>query len=505
MVFSSLFFLFAFLPLNLIVYSFCKSLQAKNVCLLIFSLVFYAWGEPKYVLLLMAMAFFDWLFALQLEKTDKSDTKRRKLWVTLACVVNIGLIGFFKYAKMFVSVFAAPPAFITNIALPLGISFYTFQLLSYVIDVNRGEAPAQKEYWHVLLFAALYHQCIAGPIVRYKTIASELFIARDGRAEIGKGCFRFSVGLAKKVVLANACGTIADQLLLSTSTLADMSQYGANITTLSGIPAAGLWVGLLFSVIQVYFDFSAYSDMAIGMGLMMGFHYPENFNYPYLARTAGEYWRRWHITLGQWFRDYLYYPLTLGPALKIRRFFQKKYDRKTGMFMQSLFTMIVIWACTGLWHGASWSYVLWGLYWCVFMILEQQFFGQKLEKLPAIVGQTYLMLILIFSRTIFRFENVSYSAVVLKGLFGLNGNGFCDLTTATLFKNNLFIMLFCLIVTRPVLRDLGNRLWKKAEGNERGTKLMSALTYGVIPVCLLALSTACLVGASYNPFLYYRF
>jgi len=505
MVFSSLTFLYAFLPLNLLAYALCKSLRAKNICLLVFSLAFYAWGEPKYVLLLMGMALFDWYFALGIERTDKSSKAARKMWVVLACIVNLGLIGLFKYGKMFASVFGAPPAFIQNITLPLGISFYTFQLLSYVIDVYRGEAPAQQKYWHVLLFAALFHQCIAGPIIRYKTLEHELFVERDGRGEIEKGCFRFCLGLAKKVILANACGALADSLLLSESALSDTAMLSANIQTLSGTSVLGLWVGLLVSVIQVYFDFSAYSDMAIGMGLMMGLHYPENFNYPYLAKSAGEYWRRWHMTLGQWFRDYLYYPLTLGPALKVRKFFTKKYSRKTGLFMQTLFTMVVIWSCTGLWHGASWSFVLWGLYWCLFMLLEQMFFQRWLEKLPGVFGHIYLMLLLVFSRVIFRFGDVKYSLAVLRGMFGANGNPFLDFSTSTLLKNNLFILLFCAVAVTPLIRRIAEWLWQKASGHAGAERAMGALSYGVVPVGLLLLSTAALVGASYNPFLYYRF
>lgn len=505
MVFSSLFFLFAFLPLSLICYTFCKTLKAQNICLLIFSLVFYAWGEPKYVLLLMVMAFFDWFFALQIQRTDKKDNKKRRLWVTLACVVDVGLIGFFKYGKMFASVFGTPPAFIANIALPIGISFYTFQLLSYVIDVYRGEAPAQEEYWHVLLFAALFHQCIAGPIVRYKLIAEELFVERNPYKDMGLGCVRFTVGLAKKVILANALGSIADTLLITTSELADSANIAANIAKLSSTSAAGLWVGLLASVVQVYFDFSAYSDMAIGMGMMLGFHYPENFNYPYLAKTAGEYWRRWHMTLGQWFRDYLYYPLTLGPAMKFRRIVQKYTNRKTGMFFQNLFTMLVIWSCTGLWHGASWSYVLWGLYWCLFMLLEQLFFQKWLEKLPSVFSHIYLMMLLIFSRVIFRFENLQYSLAVLKSMFCANGNMFIDFTTLTLIKNNLFILIFCTFAATPVIKN--SALWVKGklDSCQSMRALSGVLSYAAVPILLLLISTAALVGSSYNPFLYYRF
>lgn len=505
MVFSSLFFIYAFLPLSLLAYAFCRSLKAKNICLLIFSLVFYTWGEPKYILLLMTMSAFDWFFALQIEKTDKKETKRRKTYLTLACIVNIGLIGFFKYGKLFASIFGEPPAFIANIALPLGISFYTFQLLSYVIDVYRGEAPAQKEYWHVLLFAALFHQCIAGPIVRYKDIAKELFVDRDSFTDMPEGCVRFTVGLTKKVILANACGAVADSLLLSESTLSDMACFASNVEILSKTSVVGLWAGLFVSVIQVYFDFSAYSDMAIGMGKMIGIHYPENFNYPYLATSAGEYWRRWHMTLGQWFRDYLYYPVTLGPAMKVRKFFTKKINRKTGVFMQTLFSMIVMWSATGLWHGASWSYVLWGLYWCVFMMLEQTVFSKWLDKVPAFVGRLYVMLILIFSRIVFRFGNVKYSLVVLKGLFGANSNLFINFTDSTILKNNVFILIFCIIATTPLIRDAALWVKGKLESVKVGMPLAYTLTYVVVPISLLLLSTAALVGTSYNPFLYYRF
>jgi len=505
MVFSSLLFLYAFLPLNLLAYVLCRSLKAKNICLLLFSLVFYAWGEPKYILLLMAMSFFDWLFALQIERLDKKEKKRRKMWVVLACVVNLGLIGFFKYGKMFASVFGEPPAFIANVSLPLGISFYTFQLLSYVIDVYRGEAPAQKKYWHVLLFAALFHQCIAGPIVRYKLIAAELFEGRDVCPDMGRGVVRFCIGLAKKVILANACGLVADTLILSDTVLSDPALVAANVAALSQTSVLGLWAGLLVSAIQVYFDFSAYSDMAIGMGMMMGIHYPENFNYPYMAKSAGEYWRRWHITLGQWFRDYLYYPLTLGPALKLRKFCTKRWNRKTGLFMQSLFTMFVIWSCTGLWHGASWNYALWGIYWFVFMFLEQNFLLRWLEKLPGFVSHIYLVLLLVFSRVIFRFEGLQYTMPVIRGLFGLNDNPLSDFEVTTLLQNNMFILAFCVLAATPVLRNCVRWIQKKTEGRAVLARCFDVVQYGVFPIFLLLLSTAALVGSSYNPFLYYRF
>ena len=267
MVFSSLIFLYAFLPLSLAVYALCRSLRAKNISLLVFSLIFYAWGEPVYVLLLMAMALFDWYFALRVQRAQREE-KNAKLWVALACVVNLGLIGFFKYAGMVCSIFGDVPAFVQRIALPLGISFYTFQLLSYVVDVYRGDAEAQDKYWHVLLYAALFHQCIAGPIVRYKTIAKELFDGRDETADRARGCTRFAVGLAKKTVLANACGALADSLLLTDAAIGSASQLAENLAALSNTPALALWIGMIAYAFQIYFDFSAYSDMAIGMGLI---------------------------------------------------------------------------------------------------------------------------------------------------------------------------------------------------------------------------------------------
>jgi len=505
MIFSSLIFLYAFLPLCLICYALCGSLKAKNICLLLFSLIFYTWGEPKYVLLLMAMSFFDWFFALRLQHTPKDDEKKRKLLLALACVVNLGLIGYFKYARMIFGTFGYVPDFVSRITLPLGISFYTFQLLSYVIDVYRGDSEAQEEYWHVLLFAALFHQCIAGPIVRYKLIAHELFVERNDTADTARGCFRFAIGLAKKVLIANACGAVADSLILSETVLSDASLVASNIATLAGNSVAATWLGLIVATFQMYFDFSAYSDMAIGLGLMVGFHYPENFNYPYVAKTANEYWRRWHITLGQWFRDYLYYPLTLGPALKIRKALTKKFNRKTAIFCQNLFTMLVIWACTGLWHGASWSYVLWGLYWCFFMILEQSFLEKWFSRLPGVFSHIYLILLLLLSRVFFRFDNISYSFAVLKSMFGLSGNTFIDFSTKTILLNNVFLIAFCVIASIPLLKNLVLKLKSLLEKSSFGTRLAGLFETVIIPVGLLILSTAALVGASYNPFLYFRF
>ena len=304
MVFSSLIFLYGFFSLSLLSYALCRNQRQQNTILLLFSLVFYAWGEPKYVLLLMFMAFVSWLCARKVE-----EGKHPKVWVTAAAVIELFLIGWFKYAGLVCSIFGPVPEFVKNIALPIGISFYTFQLLTYVVDVYRGEAPAQKSYWNVLLYAALFHQCIAGPIVRYKTIDRELFGSEPRQPEIAPGVSRFCGGLAKKVLLANPCGALADSLILPASALADPSALESNLQALSGLSVEGAWLGIIAYSLHIYLDFSAYSDMAIGMGRMIGLHYLENFNYPYISRTVTEFWRRWHMSLGTFFRDYVYIPL----------------------------------------------------------------------------------------------------------------------------------------------------------------------------------------------------
>ena len=277
MVFSSLLFLYAFLPLSLLCYALCRDIRAKNASLLVFSLIFYAWGEPRYVFLLMFMALADWFAALRIEGSEKPGARR--LWLAAAVAVDLGLIGFFKYAGFVCSLFGEPPAFIARIALPIGISFYTFQLLTYVIDVYRREAPAQRRYWDILLYAALFHQCIAGPIVRYQSIAQELFVRRDGHAELTAGIRRFTVGLAKKALLANPCGALADTLLLAPSVASSAAQFGENLSFLRQQTVLGSWLGMAAFMLQIYLDFSAYSDMAIGLGKMLGLHYPENLPY----------------------------------------------------------------------------------------------------------------------------------------------------------------------------------------------------------------------------------
>ena len=477
MVFSSLIFLYAFFPLSLLGCVLCRTKQQRNAVLLIASLIFYAWGEPVYVLLLMFMALSSWFCALRVVagRTERA----RKAWVAVSCAVDVALIGFFKYAGLFCSIFGDVPPFISRIALPIGISFYTFQLLTYVVDVYRGDAPAQKRYRDVLLYAALFHQCIAGPIVRYKAIGAELFGEQPARHEWGPGVSRFAIGLAKKALLANPCGALADALILP-NPAADAVSAAAE--TLSQQSVLGLWLGVAAYALQIYLDFSAYSDMAIGMGKMLGLHYPENFNYPYVAHSVRDFWRRWHMTLSSFFRDYVYIPLG-GDRRGTARW---------------VFNTLVVWALTGLWHGASWNFLLWGLWYFVFLLIERAFLGRALEKLP-VLRNLYLLLVVLLGWVLFRYSDLGIVWTIVRGMFGANGNALTSFTAETLGKNKMFLLLAAAAASTPLAKWLGAKL------DGRGGRVWETLRYGVIPAALLLLSTAALVGDSYNPFIYFQF
>ena len=487
MVFSSLLFVYAFLPLCLIAYGVARNIKAKNIVLLIFSLIFYTWGEPVYVLLLLSMTFCDWLFALGIEKSGDSG-KKRKILLILTCIVNLGLIGVFKYTGFVLtnvqSIFGVPDV-IPQIILPIGISFYTFQLLSYAIDVYRKEVPAQKNFFWLLLYSSLFHQCIAGPIVRYKDVQREITDRKPLPQEITAGIMRFTTGLAKKALLANNCGTLADTLLVADTLIATTPDVA--LTELSSRSVAGLWLGVLFYMLQIYLDFSAYSDMAIGMGMMMGFHFKENFQYPYTAKSVTDFWRKWHISLGSFFRDYVYIPLGGNRKGKIRTYFN----------------ILVVWLLTGLWHGASWNFVLWGLFFCIFLIIEKIGLLKILNKIPATFSHIYLLLVVYFGWILFRFSDFRFIPVVLKGMFGANGNPLTDFETKTTLMGNIFFIVVALIAVTPLVKTI----FAKLKPNKERRLLHVTYTLGetVLPLVLLLLSTLALVGDKYNPFLYFQF
>ncbi len=476
MVFSSLFFLYFFLPLNLIAYYFARTIKARNIVMLIFSLIFYAWGEPIYVLLLLFMTVCDWLISIYIDKQTPHGVKA-KLGLIMMAVVNLGLLGFFKYGSFVlenIGLLVGRDLGTLDIILPIGISFYTFQLVSYVVDVYRGDVSAQKSFPMLLLYISLFHQCIAGPIVRYKDVYEKLMERRATQQDIADGIWRFCFGLAKKAILANAMGNIADKFLITGDALESSS-------------VVALWVGVLAYSLQIYLDFSAYSDMAIGMGRMIGIHYLENFDYPYVSRSVTEFWRRWHISLGSFFRDYVYIPLGGNRKGKLRTYLN----------------LFVVWFLTGLWHGASWNFVLWGLYFFVFILLEKLFLHRVLAK-DRIISHIYLIIIVYFGWILFRFDNMGDILTVLRGMFGANGNAFTDFETTTLLNSNVFILIFSAVVSTPIVRKIGS-LIRYTHMDKKAVSVIYTIGRIAIPLILLLLSTAALVGDSYNPFLYFQF
>ena len=477
MVFSSMLFVFLFLPANLLSQILLTSPRAKNIAMLAFSLVFYSWAGPRYLLLLLAMVLICWQGAILIE--DAPD-ERRKLWLVVTVALCLAILGVFKYLGFLLRNFQALtgiPKVIPNIVLPIGISFYTFQLISYVADVYRGEVEAQRKYWLLLLYASLFHQCIAGPIVRYKDVNEDLTARTVTPAEISAGISRFTIGLAKKAVLANGCAVIADGLLVS------------DAQALANLPAMGILLGAVAFTLQIYLDFSAYSDMAIGMGLMCGLHYRENFNYPYMSGSVTEFWRRWHISLSSFFRDYVYIPLGGSRC-------------GTGRQLLNLF---VVWFLTGMWHGASWNFILWGLYFGVLLAVERFVLGKDGQRwLPQIVRHGGVLILVTFSWIVFKFTDMGLLGTALKGLFGLNHNGFSNASVSLLFKNNIYFLLFACVACTPIgkaLRTVLSNLGRR--GGVLG--ILNAAWEVVHPVALLILAAIALVGDSYNPFIYYQF
>ena len=492
MLFSSLLFICIFFPLCLFTYYIPKSNSARNIVLLVFSLIFYAWGEPKYIFLLLFSAFSCWFYAQLIEKF-KNENKERdaRRCLIAACAVIIGLLVIFKYTPFLLGNLKAltgVPKTIKNVALPIGISFYTLQLITYVADVYKGEARAQKNFANLLLYACLFHKCIAGPIVKYSDIENELTERTVSMSDFNKGVMRFSVGLAKKAILANSCGTITNALLLSDAEISSAAMLSMNLDALSSASVITLWFGMLIFMLQIYLDFSAYSDIAIGMGLMMGFHYNENFNYPYAASSVSEFWKKWNITLGAFFKDYVYIPLGGNRNGKIR----------------TVLNLLIVWLLTGLWHGASWSFVLWGLYFFVFIAAEKLFLSDLLKKAPSWVRHIYLLAVVYFGWIFFRFENMSLVGTVFKGMFGLNGNAFATREAFLYIFDNLIFVIIAAVACTPVIRYLKaviNHFSKK----KPAVNIAYSVFRAVIPAILVLISAACLTGISGNPFLYFRF
>lgn len=479
MVFSSLLFVFLFLALNIVVQGFFSDIKKKNIVMLVFSLIFYTWSGPWLLIILAGMTFLCWGGALLVSYTEKRGLRR--FFLALTSIATLGLLGYFKYAGFIASnlnFLFGFPAEIPDIILPIGISFYTFQLLSYVIDVYRREVEPQKKYWLLLLYASLFHQCVAGPIVRYKDVNDDINARKTSASDISRGITRFTVGLAKKALLANSCAVIADSLLSNAN--------GA----LASTSAVGIMLGGAAFMLQIYLDFSAYSDMAIGMGLMVGFHYLENFNYPYIADSVSDFWRRWHISLSTFFRDYVYIPLG---------------GNRCGIARQ-IFNLSVVWLLTGLWHGANWNYVLWGIYYLIFLILEKFVFkfSKTLSKSRRAWRRVYTLSVVFIGWFLFKFEDMAVLGTALKGLICLNGNAFIDKTAALAFTNNIFFLTVAIIAVTPAMPLLYKKLYEQGRTSAVARSIYNSVPV-LIPPLMMALSVLCLVGNSYNPFLYFQF
>ena len=471
MVFANLFFLCLFFPLNLAFYYSSRSLTYRNAVLVAFSLFFYAWGEPVWITLLLFSAAIYYFHGLYAEKYR--GTPKAKRAVVSSLVLNLGLLGIFKYSGFLVSTINSLLGLslpVPGFSLPIGISFYTFQTISYVIDVYRGEVKAQRSFGKFLLFVSCYHQLVAGPIVRYSQVAAEIEDRKVTIHDFSDGLTRFCLGLSKKVIVANYAGSLVGRFM------------DGDLSTLS---VAGAWYGIILFALQIYFDFSGYSDMAIGLGRMFGFHYAENFNYPYISTSATEFWRRWHMSLGGFFRDYLYIPLG---------------GSRHGAARTYINTFIV-WFATGLWHGASWNFVLWGLFYGFLIMIEKEFLLRALDRLPAVFSHLYFLVVMLTGWVFFYFTDMSRVWAYLGVMFGLSGNPLGDVSTRLLFFNNIFWFLLAIAFCLPLVR------WFKRYFSRLESRKQDILLYvqPVMNVILLIVCIAQLAGQSYNPFLYFRF
>lgn len=464
MVFSKPIFLFGFLPIVLLLY-YIAPRKFKNFVLLFMSLIFYAWGEPKLLLLMVFTIFVDYTAGLLINKYSNKPVTSKIIFVA-ALVINLALLGIFKYANFVIDSINSVVGGkfdLLEISLPIGISFYTFQALSYVIDVYKKVVPVEKNLLNFTTYVVLFPQLIAGPIVQYKTVANELSKRQETVGLFSEGIWRFAVGLAKKVIIANQIGAIWTEIH-STPEL---------------LTAGKAWIGALAFTFQIYFDFSGYSDMAIGLGKMFGFNFLENFNYPYISKSITEFWRRWHISLSTWFKEYVYIPMG---------------GNRKGLIRQ-IFNILIVWMLTGLWHGASWNFVIWGLYFGLILVLEKAFLLKILQKTHAFFAHLYSLLLIIFGWVIFECGTTSEIICFFKGMFGIGVSLWNEETTYILCNSLLIFILAAICSTQ-----IGKSIKEKLSGKFKNDYWKCATV-----AILLLLSVMFLAGDSYNPFLYFRF
>lgn len=477
MLFSSTVFLFYFLPIVLGLY-FISPRPIKNTILLVASLFFYAWGEPRFVLIMLASIAMNYVFGLLVDR-DRHHEKKIKLWMTLMVLGNLGMLGVFKYASFFVENVNSVLGFSLNdpeIPLPLGISFFTFQAMSYVIDVYRKDGQVQRNIFDLALYVSFFPQLIAGPIVRYQTVADEIVDRRETIDDFVSGIQRFVIGLGKKMILANSAGYVADQIFGMPA--------GEMSTTLA-------WIGIIAYSLQIYFDFSGYSDMAIGLGRMFGFHFLENFNYPYISRSVSEFWRRWHMSLGSWFRDYVYIPLGGN-----RQGEWKTYRN-----------LAVVWFLTGIWHGASWTFIAWGVYYGVFIMLERAFLGKWLKAMPSWLSLSFTLFVVIIGWVFFRADDFPYAIAYLQTMFGLHGGPLFDQQALYYLVQYGVVLVVAIIAATPIPRIVvGKFLSQELDDTKTmATRRIVGLVRVSGVLVLFFLSISYIVSSTFNPFIYFRF
>lgn len=468
MVFSSITFLYMFLPIVLAAY-YLTPKNFRNITILVSGLLFYAWGEPVYVLLMLFTTFVDFMAGVLMSKFD-ADNKKRTIVMVTAVSINLALLATFKYSSFLITninhLFGTA-IYDPQLPLPIGISFYTFQSMSYTLDMYMRNIKVQRNFVNYAAYVTLFPQIVAGPIVRYDEVAAELEHRTITMDKIGEGVGIFIRGLAKKVLLANNIGMLW-------TTVKALPQGEISVLT--------AWLGILAFTFQIYFDFSGYSDMAVGLGKMMGFNFPKNFDYPYMSKSIKEFWRRWHMTLSGWFRSYVYIPLGGNRVGKVRL----------------LRNLLVVWFLTGLWHGASWNFILWGLYFGVLIILENFVIGKYLEKLPSFLRVAYAFLLVVFGWVLFEFDDLAMVGGYFKAMFGGNAVGLVDSQSLYFLLSYAVIFIICIIASTSYPKQLVNRLMGK---------IPAVIHYAspVVELGFMVLCTAYLVDATYNPFLYFRF
>ena len=481
MVFSDLFFIFAFIPSFALLYILASLIdkkmktspdtpynRTKNWVLVLFSLLFYAWGEPVYVFLMLFSVLVNFIAGRVIDRSDR----HRKMALVIGLICNILILGVFKYLGFFGSILAdlGISVALPTLALPIGISFYTFQSISYLIDVYRRESPAQKRYADLLLYISMFPQLIAGPIVRYDTVATEITDRHVTANDVADGAFRFLVGLGKKVIIANQLSEVADQFLVG---------------GIGNLSTTGAWVGILAFTLQIYFDFSGYSDMAIGIGRCLGFHFKENFNHPYCCNSITDFWRRWHMSLGSFFRDYVYIPLG-------------------GNRRHQAWNIFVVWFLTGMWHGASWNFIIWGVYFGFIVAVEKYTILRLKNRMLTPLLHLYSLILVVIGWGIFYFEDFSQMTVFFHSFFGL-GETFTDFASQAAVMDKFWLFLFALVLCMPVrklIADTTERILKNHSIMLNGAILVGRT---VLSLAVLVLSVALLVGATNNAFLYTRF